>query len=283
MKNILLGNGAEMPVIGFGTYKNIDPEQCRNSVAEAIKIGYRLIDTAAVYDNEEYVGEGIRASGIARKDIFITSKLWFYSYETDAAEKAVRQSLEKLNVDYLDMMLLHWPFGNTYAAWRVLEKFYEQGKIRAIGVSNFDMSRMLDLLSFNKIKPAVNQIETHLYCQRKTERKWMQKYGVAAQAYSPLGQGRANEMFEEDAVKRIAAAHGKTPAQIALAFLMQSGIAVIPKSARVERIKENFEAASIVLTGDEMDALAAIDTAKAMIGTAETPEKVEVAMTWKNR
>lgn len=190
------------------------------------------------------------------------------------------ESMEKLGLEYLDMVLLHWPFGNTYAAWRDLEALYEEGKIRAIGISNFDPDRMIDFIHFNKVRPALNQIETHLFCQRKGEHKWMEKYGVAHQAYAPLGQGKANEMFDLPAVKAAADAHGKTPAQVALRFLIQNGIAVIPKSIRVERIRENMDIFDFELTADEMAALQTADTGKPMIGVAEDPEKVEFAMTW---
>ena len=178
------------------------------------------------------------------------------------------------------MVLLHWPYGNVYEAWRTLESFYAAGKIRAIGISNFDADRMIDLITFNKVKPCINQIETHLFCQRKSESEWLKKYGLAHQAYAPLGQGRANEMFENAAVKKIAANHGKTPAQIALRFLVQNGISVIPKSVHADRIKENIDIFDFVLTDEEMKALSALDTAKPMIGKAESPETTEFAMTW---
>ena len=176
--------------------------------------------------------------------------------------------------------MLHWPFGNTYAAWRDLEALYEEKKIRAIGVSNFDPDRLIDFIHFNKVRPALNQIETHLLCQRKDEHRWMEKYGVAHQAYAPLGQGKANEMFDLPVVKEAAIAHGKTPAQVALRFLIQNGVAVIPKSVHAERICENIDIFDFELTADEMAALSAVDTGEPMIGKAEDPEKVEFAMTW---
>lgn len=188
--------------------------------------------------------------------------------------------MRKLGVDYLDMVLLHWPFGNVYAAWRVLEEYSEAGKIRAIGVSNMEADRLIDLITFNRVKPALNQIETHLYCQRQAEHQWLEKFGVAHQAYAPLGQGRANEMFGEDAVKTIAAAHGKTPAQVLLRFQIQNGVAVIPKSVHVERIQENINVFDFALSDAEMAQLKALDTGRPMIGDAENPDKVEFAMTW---
>lgn len=280
MKKITLNNGIEIPVLGFGTYRVTDPVECEESVVEAVKAGYRLIDTAQAYGNEEAVGAGIKKCGIPREELFIITKVWFHNYESGDCGQSVLESMEKLGVDYLDMVLLHWPFGNTYAAWRDLEALYEEGKIRAIGVSNFEPGQLIDFIHFNKVVPVLNQIETHLFCQRQEEHQWMEKYKVAHQAYAPLGQGRANEMFEKTAVKEIAAAHGKTPAQIALRFLVQNGIAVIPKSVHMERIKENINIFDFELSADELEQLKALDTKKPMIGDAANPSKVEFAMMW---
>lgn len=280
MEFLTLNNGVKMPVLGFGTYQITEPNKCEECVINALEAGYRLIDTAQAYGNEEAVGNAIKHSSVSREEMFITTKLWFREYETENAEKAIAMSMQKLRLDYIDMVLLHWPFGNIYSAWRVLEKFYKQGKIKAIGISNFDMDRMIDFISFNEIKPALNQIETHLFCQRKNEHKWLEKYGVIHQGYAPLGQGRANDMFDSDIVKNIAEKYDKTPAQIALRFLIQSGISVIPKSTHIERIKENIDIFDFELTSDEMNALQQIDTGKPMIGKASNPETVEYAMTW---
>ncbi|MCC8023865.1 MAG: aldo/keto reductase [Clostridium sp.] len=280
MDHIKLNNGVEMPILGFGTYQVTDPEECEKSVIEAVKAGYRLIDTAQAYGNEESVGAAIKNCGIPREELFITTKVWFHNYETESCIASLEESMKKLGVDYLDMVLLHWPFGNVYSAWRVLEEYYEAGKIRAIGVSNMEADRLIDLISFNRVKPILNQIETNLYCQRKADHEWLVKYGVAHQAYAPLGQGRANQMFEETAVGTIAAAHEKTPAQILLRFQIQNGVAVIPKSVHTERIWENINIFDFVLTDAEMEQLAALDTGKPMIGEAENPNKVEFAMTW---
>lgn len=280
MEYLTLNNGVKMPLAGFGTFKIADAAECERNVASAIDAGYRLIDTAQAYSNEEYVGNAIKNCGVARDELFITTKLWFRNFEKADAEKSLNESLKKLQLDYVDMVLLHWPYGNVYEAWRTLERFYEAGKIRAIGISNFDADRMIDLITFNKIKPCVNQIEMHLFCQRKNDRRWLEKYGLAPQAYAPLGQGRANEMFENEVVKEIAAGHGKTPAQIALRFLVQNGVSVIPKSVHTDRIKENIDIFDFALTAEEMKALSALDTATPMIGTAGRPEKTEIAMTW---
>ena len=283
MRTIKLNNGVEMPLVGFGTYQIIDNEECTRSVAEAIGAGYRLIDTAQNYGNEKAVGEGVRLSGLPREELFITSKVWFRNHESGECRASVYRSMDRLGVDYIDMMLIHWPFGNVYAAWRDLEALYDEGVLRCIGISNFAPDRMIDLISFNRVRPAVNQVETHLYCQRRTEREWMEKYNVTQQAYAPLGQNRINDMFALPAVQAAAAAHGKTPAQTALRFLVQQGIAVIPKSVHPERIRENIDIFDFELTEAEMAALRAVDQAAPMIGTAETPKRTESAMTWTSR
>ena len=279
-----LNNGVKMPMLGYGTFQVNDAAECKNSVLEAIRAGYRLIDTAQAYGNEEAVGAGIKAAldeGLCtRSELFITTKVWFRSFETEDCRKSLDESMKKLGVEYIDMVLLHWPFGNVYAAWRVLEEYYKAGKIKAIGVSNMEADRFIDLINFNEVKPALNQIETHLYCQRLEEKEWLEKYGIAHQAYAPLGQGRANKMFSEPAVKELADKYGKTPAQVLLRFLVQSDVAVIPKSVHTERIRENIDIFDFELTGDEMLSLQALDKATPMIGNPEAPEKVEFAMTW---
>ena len=235
MEYLTLNNGIQMPLVGFGTF---------------IQNGYRMIDTAEAYDNEKEVGEEIRQSGIDRKKLFLVTKVNFKSYEN--AEQTILQSLANLQTDYIDLLLLHWPFANYYAAWRVLEKLYAEGKIRAIGVSNFEPDQLLDLIAYNKVLPAVNQIETNLYCQRSTERGWMDKKKVSHMAYAPLGQGSRGEMFQEPTVLALAEKYGKTPAQILLRFLMQKDIIVIPRSTKLEHIRENFGLFDFALTADEM-------------------------------
>ena len=277
MEYLTLNNGVQMPLVGFGTFM-LGGETCTNAVAEAIKSGYHMIDTAEAYGNEKEVGEGIRQSGIDRGELFLVTKVNFRSYEY--AEQTVMQSLANLQTDYLDLLLLHWPFANYYAAWRVLEKLYADGRIRAIGVSNFEPDQLLDLIAYNKAVPAVNQIETNLYCQRIAERGWMDKKQVAHMAYAPLGQGNRNEMFAEPAVLALAEKYSKTPAQILLRFLTQRGIAVIPRSARPEHIQENFALFDFALTGDEMVRLAALDKREPLIGKPETPELVKFSLTW---
>lgn len=277
MLTLKLNNGVEMPMLGFGTFLNSGSD-CERSVCEAIKAGYRLIDTAEAYGNEAEVGKGIKTSGIDRKELFITTKVNFKSYEH--TRETVLASLEKLGTDYLDLVLLHWPFGNYYKAWRELEELYAEGKIRAIGVSNFESDRLIDLIHFNKVVPAVNQIETNLHCQRKAEHEWMKKYNVQHMSYAPLGQGGRSEMFTQLEVVALAEKYDKTPAQIMLRFLTQQDVIVIPKSIHEERIKENFDIFDFTLTEDELEILKEADTATAKIGNPEQPEMVEFAMTW---
>ena len=277
MDTITLNNGVQMPLIGFGTFL-MAGEECEASILSALRHGYRMIDTAEAYGNEEAVGSAIAKSGIARDELFLVTKVNFRSYEN--ARETMEASLAKLGTDYLDLVLLHWPFGNYYAAWRELEKLHQEGRIRAIGVSNFEPDRLIDLIGFNKVVPAVDQIETHLLCQRREERAWMEKYGVAAMAYAPLGQGKRNDMFQNETLLQIADSHGKTPAQVALCFLMQGGVAVIPKSVHDERIEENLGSAGFDLAAGEMERLAAMDEANLLIGKPEDPALVEFAMTW---
>ena len=252
-------------------------ETCANAVTEASQCGYRMIDTAEAYSNEQEVGEGIRRSGIDRRELFLVTKVNFKSYEH--AEQTVMQSLESLQTDYIDLLLLHWPFANYYAAWRALEKLYADGKIQAIGVSNFEPDQLLDLIAYNQIVPAVNQIETNLYCQRSAERVWMDKQQVAHMAYAPLEQGSRNEMYQEPAVLALAAKYGKTPAQILLRFLTQKGVAVIPRSTQPAHIRENLALFDFALTAGEMVQLSELDRKEPLIGKSETPELVEFSLT----
>lgn len=280
MEYLTLNNGVPMPLIGFGTFM-LGGETCTEAVTAAIESGYRMIDTAEAYGNEKEVGEGIRRSGIDRWELFLVTKVNFKSYEH--AEQTVMQSPENLQTDYLDLLLLHWLFANYYAAWRTLEKLYGDGRVHAIGVSNFEPDRLLDLIAYNKIVPAVDQIETNLYCQRGAERVWMDKKQVAHMAYAPLGQSNRNEMFQEPAVLALARKYGKTPAQILLRFLTQNGIAVIPRGTRPEHIRENFVLFDFTLTLDEMAQLAALDRKEPLIGRPEAPELVEFSLTWKKQ
>jgi len=277
MEYLMLNNGVRMPLVGFGTFM-LQGDVCVNAVMAAIESGCRMIDTAEAYGNEAEVGEAIRRSGIDRGELFLVTKVNFKSYEN--TEQAVTQSLASLRTDYIDLLLLHWPFANYYAAWRALEKLYAEGKARAIGVSNFEPDQLLDLIAYNKVVPMVNQIETNLYCQRGTERSWMDKKQVAHMAYAPLGQGSRNEMYREPAVLALAEKYGKSPAQILLRFLTQKGVAVIPRSTSPEHILENFALFDFALAADEMAQLSSLDQKAPLIGRPETPELVELSLTW---
>ena len=272
MEFITLNNGIEMPILGYGTFLS-NGDECEQSVCKAIQAGYRLIDTAEAYGNEVQVGKGIRLSGIDRKELFIVTKVNFKSYEN--TRETVLNSLKNLNTDYLDLVLLHWPFGNYYQAWRELEQLYKEKKIRAIGVSNFDPDRLVDLIHFNEVVPAINQIETNVFCQRQAEHEWLEKYHVKHMAYAPLGQGQQNEMFSNAVIVELAEKYQKTPAQIMLRFLTQQDIIAIPKSTQ-----ENIDVFDFTLSNEEQNVLRGLDQKKAMIGTPENPDFVESAMKW---
>lgn len=277
MEYLKLNNGIKIPTLGFGTFMLVG-KTCEEAVTAAIQAGYRMIDTAEAYENEIAVGKGIATSGIDRKELFLVTKVNYKSYEN--VRETVEQSLKNLQTDYIDLLLLHWPFANYYNAWRELEKLYQEGKIRAIGISNFEPAQLVDLIAYNNLVPAVNQIETNLYCQRVEERKWLDKMNVAHMAYAPLGQGNRNEMFAEPKVVALAEKYHKKPAQILLRFLIQKGIIVIPRSTKQEHIKENLDIFDFSLTNDEMTTLIELDQKTAMIGNPNNPELVEMSLTW---
>lgn len=277
MEYLTLNNGIKMPMLGFGTFM-LSGEECENGVKTAIEAGYRMIDTAQAYGNEKAVGEGIKKSGISREDLFLVTKVNFKAYEN--TREAVEMSLKNLETDYIDLLLLHWPFANYYKAWREIEKLYTEGKIRAIGVSNFEPNQLIDLIAYNNIVPAINQIETNLYCQRENERLWLDKNNVAHMAYAPLGQGNRNEMFEEPIVIKLSEKYKKTAAQIMLRFLVQKNVVVIPRSKRKERIKENFEIFDFKLEESEMLELSKLNKNEPLIGNPQKPELVEMSFNW---
>ena len=277
MEYLKLNNGIKMPMLGFGTFM-LGGEVCENAVCDAIKTGYRMIDTAEAYGNEAAVGNGIVKSGIDRKELFIVTKVNYKSYENVGA--TVEQSLKNLQTDYIDMLLLHWPFANYYAGWRELEKLYNEGIIKAIGVSNFEPAQLVDLIAYNKTVPAVDQIETNLYCQRAFEREWLDKKNVAHMSYAPLGQGNRNEMFDEPEVVALAKKYHKSASQILLRFLIQKGVIIIPRSTNPEHIKENIEIFDFTLTESEMAELSALDRKTTLIGNPNNPELVEMSLTW---
>jgi diketogulonate reductase-like aldo/keto reductase len=269
-----------MPIIGIGTLKIKEQEEIDQCISQALENGYRHIDTARAYGNEQLIGNALAKCGVPREELFITTKVNFKAYGTELTKAAIQESLEKLRVSYLDLVLLHWPFNDYFAAWRVLEEYYAAGTIKAIGVSNFYPDRMIDLINFSNTVPAVNQIETHLFCQRNDHTPWMKKYGVQHEGYAPLGAGRKLEMFESSEIVAIAKAHGKTPAQVALRFLVQQDIVIIPKTSHAERMKENIDIFDFELTDAEMAILKALDKDEPMIGNPRNPERVETTVNW---
>ncbi|MFD3732183.1 aldo/keto reductase [Streptomyces sp. NPDC058632] len=258
MQTVTLNNGVEMPILGFGVYQ-IPPEQTEQAVSDALAAGYRSLDTAAAYGNEEAVGRAIRSSGIPREDLFVTTKLWVSDAGEDRAERAVGTSLRKLGLDHLDLYLIHQPYGDVYGSWRAMESLHREGVIRAIGVSNFYPDRLVDLIDHNEITPAVNQIETHPFFQRTADQDLMRERGVQIESWGPFAEGR-NNLFTDPHLSRIATAHGKSVAQVVLRWLIQRGVVVIPKSVRAERMAENLDVFDFELTGDQMAEIAALDT-----------------------
>lgn len=273
MKYVTLSNGVKMPILGYGVYQ-VTPDECERCVLDALEVGYRSIDTAQSYFNEKQVGSAMQKSGIPRKELFLTTKVWIEHYGYEPAKASVLRSMEKLQTDYLDLVLLHQPFSDTYGAWRALEELYEAGKIRAIGVSNFYADRMVDFASFNRIKPMVNQVETHIFDQQKTAKEWMDKYGVQIEAWAPFGEGRGGT-FENPVIADIAEKHGKTPAQVMLRWLIQRGVVVIPKSTHKERMEENFQVFDFALTDEDMLAIAALDKGESAFFSHQDPAMVE--------
>ena len=258
MKTVKLNNGVEMPILGFGVYQMTDLQECERSVRDALETGYRSIDTAAAYHNEEAVGKAIKESGIPREELFITTKLWIQDACYENAKKAFETSLKKLGLDYLDLYLIHQPFNDVYGSWRAMEELYKEGKIRAIGVSNFRPDRLMDFMLYNDIKPVINQIETHPYFQQIENQKFLQENKVQHQSWSPLGMGLLN-VFEDQLLRSIAEKHNKSVPQVVLRWLTQRDIVVIPKSVHRNRIEENFNIFDFELTNEEMEAIKTLD------------------------
>ncbi|MGN0154560.1 MAG: aldo/keto reductase [Lachnospiraceae bacterium] len=281
MEYITLNNGIKMPIVGFGVFE-IPAEQTAECVYNALEVGYRLIDTAQAYYNEEQVGDGIQQAiqklGIKREDIFITTKVWVTEFGYENTKASVLESLEKLKSDYLDLVLIHQCLSDYYGAYHALEELYDEGKIRAIGISNFSAERMADIATFNKIIPAVNQVETHLFWQQYNLHEWMEKYNIQHEAWGPLAQHRLNEIMKHPIVIQIAKGHGKTPAQVALRHLVQRGIVVIPKSTHKERMKENLDIFDFALSTKEMKQLKELDENKSMWAEYDDPMLVQYAM-----
>lgn len=273
MEYVILNNGVKMPKLGFGVFQ-ISKEECERCVLDAIKIGYRHIDTAQSYFNEEEVGAAISKCGVARGELFLTTKVWIDHYGYDKAKESVLQSMKKLKVDYIDLVLLHQPFSDYYGAYRALQDLYEEGKIRAIGVSNFSPDRLADLVAFNKITPQVNQVETNPLHQQIKAQETMVKRNVQIEAWAPFGEGR-NNMFENPVLKKIADKYNKSVAQVILRWLMQRNIVALAKTTHKERMKENFEVFDFELSNEDMDQIATLDTKKSLFFDHHTPETVD--------
>ena len=280
MEYRLLNNGVKMPVLGYGVYQ-VDPAECERCVSDAIAVGYRSIDTAQAYANESGVGNAIKKSGIPRSEFFVTTKIWITNAGESAAAKSIEHSLKELKTDYIDLLLIHQPFGDYYGSYRAMEKAYRDGKVRAIGVSNFYPDRLIDINNFCEIKPAVNQVETHIFQQQKTAHAIMEKYGIAHESWGPFAEGR-KDFFTNSTVKEIGEKYGKSVAQTALSFMIQSGVIVIPKSVRKERMAENFNVFDFQLTGDDMAKLSALDESESAFFSHYDPNTVEWFMSIVN-
>ena len=278
---VTLSNGVEMPVLGFGVFQ-IPPEQTEQVVTDALAAGYRSLDTAAAYRNEEAVGRAIAASGIPRDELFVTTKLWIQDAGEENAKRAFELSLQRLGLDYLDLYLIHQPFGDYYGSWRAMQQLHRDGLVRAIGVSNFYPDRLVDLIDHNEIAPAVNQVECHPFFQRTADQELMRERGVQIESWGPFAEGR-NNLFTDPTLSEIGAAHGKSVAQVVLRWLIQRDVVVIPKSVRPERMRENIDVFDFELTDDEMARIAALDTGASLFFDHRDPAMVSQLGTRRHR
>ena len=273
MEYVTLNNGVKMPILGYGVYQT-PPEDTKQCVLDAIEIGYRSIDTAQAYGNEEGVGNAIEKCGLPREDLFITTKVWITNAGYEKAKASIEESLKKLKSDYIDLLLIHQPFGDYYGTYRAMEEAYKAGKVRTIGISNFYPDRYLDLVHFAEVTPAVNQVETHLFQQQKVAREYMAKHNTQIMSWGPFAEGR-NDYFNTPALKEIGVKYGTTPAQVALRFLIQSGVVVIPKSVHKERMEENFNIFDFTLSEEDMKTLEALDGGESLFFSHHDPATVE--------
>lgn len=273
MENVKLNNGIEMPILGYGVYQ-VSPEECERCVSDAISVGYRSIDTAQAYRNEEGVGNAISKCGVPRQELFITTKVWISNAGYEKAKASIDESLRKLQTDYIDLLLIHQPFGDYYGTYRAMEEAYKAGKLRSIGVSNFYPDRFIDLAEFCEIKPAVNQVETHVFNQQITPQEIMLRYGTQIMSWGPFAEGR-NNFFSNETLTTIGEQHGKSVAQVALRFLIQRGVVVIPKSTHKERMIENLDVFSFELSQEEMASIATLDKNESLFFSHRDPEIVK--------
>jgi 2,5-diketo-D-gluconate reductase A len=272
--SITLNNGVKMPLLGFGVFQVPDLEECERSVSEALQAGYRLIDTAAAYGNEEAVGSAIKRGSVPREELFVTTKLWISDTGYESTKQAFERSLQRLQLDYLDLYLIHQPFGDVYGSWRAMQELYRAGRIRAIGVSNFQPDRIMDLIVHNEVVPTVNQIETHPFNQQIETQKFLQENGVQIESWGPFAEGK-NNLFANEILVSIAGKYNKSVAQVVLRWLTQRGVVAIPKSVRQERIVENFNIFDFELSPEDMDAIATLDTKTSLFFDHRDPEVVK--------
>ena len=274
MQTVRLNNGVEMPILGFGVFQIADQDQCERNVLDAIETGYRLIDTAASYMNESAVGNAIRKSGVAREDLFVTTKLWVQNTGYENTKKAFEKSLNKLQLDYLDLYLIHQPYGDVHGSWRAMEELYRSGKVRAIGLSNFQPDRTMDIITFNHVIPAVNQIETHPFNQQIEAQKFLTENGIQIESWGPFAEGR-NNLFQNEKLLSIAASHKRSLPQVVLRWLIQRGVVAIPKSVHKDRIRENFKCFDFELNTKDMEAIATLDMNNTSFFDHRDPEIVK--------
>ena len=274
MMYVELNNGVKMPILGYGVFQITDPKECERCVLDAIDVGYRLIDTAQAYGNEEAVGNAIKKCGVPREELFITTKVWISNAGYENAKKSIEESLKKLQLDYLDLLLIHQPFNDYYGTYRAMEELHKEGKIRAIGLSNFYPDRLIDLIKFNEVVPAVNQVETHVFNQQVKAQEIMNKYGVQIQAWAPFAEGK-NNLFSNETLKSVGDKYNKSVAQVALRYLIQRGVSVLPKSVNKDRMKENFNVFDFELTEEDMNLIASLDTENSLFFSHYDPQTVE--------
>lgn len=275
MEYVKLNNGVEMPVLGFGVFQVADPAVCEQAVLDAIEVGYRSIDTAQAYGNEAAVGNAIKKSGVPREELFITTKVWISNAGYEKAKASILESLKALQLDYIDLMLIHQPFNDYYGTYRAMEELYMEGKLRAIGVSNFYPDRFIDISQFAKIQPAINQVETHVFNQQVVAKEYMKKYGTQIEAWAPFAEGK-NDYFNNPILKEVGAKYGKSVGQTALRFLIQSGVIVIPKTTHKERMIKNINVFDYELSDEDMKKIEALDTKESLFFSHYDPATVEM-------